>query len=199
VFYHDRLSIRGPVLEVNVNKSRIVFSLLLLSGLFALVAPLHADVLVWTLQGVTFNDGTTVTGSFDYNAASNTYTDWALVVSAASFMPAYEYLPNVDSGFVGIHSATQADFVAFPTPPPPSGRYLRLAFQNPLTDAGGTVDLAIIGSPAFECDNCANHRVITDGSVTASSSPVPEPVAFAPLSCGLLGLGIVARKLRRRG
>lgn len=148
-----------------------------------------ASALTWELVDVSLEDFTSVNGSFDYDAGSNTYANWNLSVVAGSFLPAYTYLPGQDGGFAGSPSATQVDFGAFPADPA-GGRYLRLAFQLPLTDAGGHIQLAL-DNLGFECDNCSQSRAIVGGAVTA----VPEPATWGLLG---LGLGVVAAARRRR-
>src|SRR2546423_1702207 len=111
------------------------FGLLLFVACSVASAPLHAGPILWQLVGVTFNDSATASGTFTYDSVTDTYSAWNISVTPGIFT-AYTYQPGVDSGFVGTHSASQVDFVAFP--PATSGRFIHLAFASPLSGAGGT-------------------------------------------------------------
>jgi len=150
--------------------------------------PSHAATLTWNLVGVTFDDGATASGSFDYDADTDTYSAWDIDVTPG-ILSAYNYLPGVDSGFVGIHSAGQVDFVAFP--PNTSGRYIRLVFDGALSNAGGTLDL-LTANESWECGNCNPMRFIREGQV--SSQQVPEPATIVLLSSSLLLAGLYRRR-----
>lgn len=168
-------------------KTRCFATWALAAGLMACAG--SASALTWELVDVSLDDLTGVTGSFDYDAGTNTHANRNLSVDAGSGLPAYTYKPGLDGGFAGSTSATQVDFVAFP-PVPVDGRYLRLSFQAPLTEAGGFVQLAL-DNLGFECDNCSLTRYIVGGAVAA----VSEPATWGLLS---LGLAVVAATARRR-
>jgi hypothetical protein len=152
--------------------------------------PVSANPIVWTLEGITFADGGTATGNFTYNAATDTYSNWNISVTAGPSFTAYTYQPVVDTGFLGIHSDLQVDFVAFP--PATSGRYIRLTFVGPLTDAGGAITLRTDLS-GYECNNCSVLRYITGGSVTTAPAAVPEPSTLVLSASGVLIGGLIKR------
>jgi len=173
------------------------FSLFL--ALFAAVMPLHAGV-VWQITGVTFDDGATASGIFAYAAGSNTYSAWDISVTVGPSFPAYHYLPNVDSGMIGIHDATVVDILAFSSTVPSGLRFVRLHFSNALTDAGGTVSLtanpAAYPFTSVERDNGQLRRFVTAGSITSiPESRTPEPSSLTLVGAVLaLGLAVVNRR-----
>ena len=83
--------------------SRVVslFALLMTAiAMFAQTA--QADPIVWTLEDLVFNDGTMVTGSFTYDAGTNTYSNWNISVNAVTTavfgFSTYTYSSGVDQG-----------------------------------------------------------------------------------------------------
>jgi hypothetical protein len=150
-----------------------------------------AQALTWELADVSFADNTLVSGTFDFDSSSNTYSNWNISVLAGIGLSAYTYSQGLDVGFAGTASAAAVDFVAFP--PDSTGRYLRLTFSSPLTNAGGFVPLQPNNS--FECDNCNISRPIVGGAVFAQA--VPEPGSWALFGLGLAAVGAVLRRQRR--
>lgn len=63
----------------SINSGLIMFGLTLLLAGGAKAVPV-----MWTLQGVTLTDGGTVTGSFTYDAASNTYSNVNIITTTGS-------------------------------------------------------------------------------------------------------------------
>ena len=59
--------------------------------------PLRAIPLTWTLHNVTFNDGGTASGTYVYDADTNTVSNINIVTTAGSAMPGATYT-NLSSG-----------------------------------------------------------------------------------------------------
>ena len=100
----------------------------------------------WTLQNVTLQPGAgTLSGTFVYDAVTNTYFDWSVLVQGAApfgivsetFTPVNSSLIIGTAFFFSIRDAT-------------TNQYLTLSFGGvtpmPLTDSGGTVILSTVGS-----------------------------------------------------
>lgn len=175
-----------------MNKKLHMAGLVLALGVLV-SAPAEAAFVTWNLENVSFVDGASASGSFRYDAGTNTYANWNISVTGG-VLSAYTYQPGVDFGGVGIHTNSDVDFVAFP--PGSRGRYIHLNFDGILTDLGGTVNLLSgVGqwtTTSFECGNCSPLRFLASGFVTTNA--VPEPAALALAGLGLAGLGFTRRR-----
>jgi hypothetical protein len=131
----------------------------------------HAVGIIWSLNGVTLDDGGTATGTFVFNADTSTVSNWNVSVSGGdtgTFSP-FTYSTGSSSFFFTI--ATWSPLDTFNFEENSSNRELRLTPIASLTNAGGTVpiDLATSsgGSGAVECFNCSPFRVIDAGSLVS--------------------------------
>ncbi|WP_296594866.1 PEPxxWA-CTERM sorting domain-containing protein [Phenylobacterium sp.] len=175
-------------------------------GAVALLTPglAQATPLTWTLNNAVFSDGGVATGSFVWDADTQTIGDYEFSVSggdtdtfpavsyesaSAPVNPSYQEFsdgPNTVRLYLFIRdaSATPRDF------------YLSVA--NELTDAGGTVGLDFVSAfAAGECYSCAPYRPFKSGTVTAQgiTGGVPEPATWALM---VMGFGSLGGALRRR-
>lgn len=159
-------------------------------------APGAVSALTWELVGVSFNDNTSVTGTFEYNGVGSCNSHSITVLAGSGFSD-YTYIypngPPNDQNFSDCVDASRpipsAIFVAFPSGS--QSRVVQLVFALPLTNAGGLVDL--VPTESFECNNCGPlFRHIVGGAVLAQV--VPEPGSWALFGLGLAVLGISWRR-----
>jgi hypothetical protein len=154
----------------------------------------QATPLTWTLTGVSFIDGATASGSFVFDAGTNTYLSWNITTTAtvdpllnggpSNALPGKTYSTNalgnaptsyyLNPSALGVLDAQDNKF--------------GLTFTTKLTDAGGVIALKP-GVRGYEF-NGFKTRNITAGSVTA----VPEPGTYALLLAGLAVVGLARRR-----
>ena len=153
----------------------------------------HASPVTWNLTGATFDDGTTATGSFVYDATTNTVSNWHVSTQTSPVLSAFTY-----DDTTSVSDYTAANHVAFRR----SDRYITMLFTGNMTDAGGSIDIALtpgggnILNGSYECSNCGSVRRFTDGAITASpAQAVPEPGTLA-LVVGVLPLVALVRRRR---
>ena len=142
----------------------------------------------WRLENVTFNTGATASGTFDYDASQNTYSNFNITVSNSPGNGTNTY------GFPNPRSSGSANFmnaVAELKPDLTGVKEIAFLFAAPLTDAGGTVDIQIVSlshqgncrdancrGPAGPIDFVQTGRVTTVQSpptiTSADNASVPE-------------------------
>lgn len=154
-----------------------------------LAAAAHAAPVTWTLTGVTFDDGSTVSGSFVYDAATNQYSNVAITTTAT---PNPVVPPNVTptpplpgdsyaniftcTGCTFAPSATSLRLLTQPQTNDQTGlNALRLKFPA-LTDAGGTVTLPLTDPaiPTFPASFEGACMGVTPPPVPASQCPTND-------------------------
>jgi hypothetical protein len=163
--------------------------------------------LTWAMAAL-FDDGGNATGTFTYDADTNTYLDFNISVAGGNTtsFPPFTYSPATSSA---TGSATGLNLFAVPSLF--LDRFLFMDFGNaqtgllqPLTDAGGFIPIMnplglggvaetnqlSITPPFFA------HRGFTEGFVLAS--PVPGPIAGAGLPGLILACGVLLALAQRR-
>ena len=174
----------------------------------------EATSIRWTLDGVTFNDGATASGSFDYDAVTQLIANLDITTSGVTpvFIDAHgsvsgghhwidlnaDYPPYPASGFAVLDVPEPADLTGM--------AFLALTFATPLTNTPGTIALGTNGGEGIcvnaNCSSGHYHRLFTAGSIIGTELPetgtqVPEPATITLVGAGLAA--VARRRLRAGG
>jgi len=161
---------------------------LALSGLSTFALPAAADEVTWDLSGITLNNGVAVTGSFVYDADTNTYSSINLA-TADGYTYTVDYTSNASALFADTGAANLTN-----TP------LLAMIFDDPLTDAGGTIDIDIAEEEKCDnadCSTATSGPYTYSGEIVAQASSVPEPATIPLVLTGLLVSGVAIARKRR--
>ena len=153
-----------------------------------------ADGITWNLSGVTFDDGGSASGSFVYDAPSNTFSAIDITTTAGSAFAGATY-----TGLSGAFGSSNTGMLLGPSGNLTDTALLFLMFGANLTNSGGTVPLNGVGEGTCDDADCFNStllRSITAGDVVGAVA-TPEPSAFLLVGTGLLALlaGAAIRKV----
>jgi hypothetical protein len=148
-----------------------------------------AGTIDFTLQGVTFDDGGTASGTFVVEAGTGMVESVDIATTAGGRLGGTTYTSV--SGQPSYFADTPNSFFS------QNGNYITLSFQHALTAAGADPIITAIGrfgiGQSFECNNCSTYRTVTGGQAFGVAIDVPEPVSLALLGSSLLSLALMCR------
>lgn len=173
--------------KLSVAASTVILTLSVSTG------SASAAGLTWTLNDVTFRDGGTATGSFTYDADTNTYSNISILTTVFEVLPVTDY----NQGSLLSGNPDTLDLANGGIAPPPNmplftNNILSLKFASSLTNNGGTVN--INGTEQFNSFFIltSSARSIVGGYVRAT--PVAVPVPGAVFGVIVAGSALVARQ-----
>lgn len=167
--------------------------------LAAMASGARADSVTWTFTDVTMADGGTASGSFIYDASTNTVTSIFITTTAGTDSSGATYRA-LDPGY-GPYDFDMA-FVIFPSLSDYTGTPA-LEFQTigdvPLTNAGGTIAVDVNEFTCTDaiCNTADEVRGSIDGAELVGTVNTPEASSIVLLGLGLLAVAAVGVSRRK--
>src|SRR5215469_4697722 len=158
-------------------KNRCILALLAILGNFTFAYSSHAVPMLFTLTGVTFNDGATATGSFAFNPTTGNFGSFLITTTTSGSNTGSTYSSLAGTSTFYLASPDAFIFDNFSV----DSHYLVFAFSGHITGPGVySLDIGVpngpdsfLGSGEF-VDASLDYRLVTGGSLTVTLQGVPE-------------------------
>lgn len=161
----------------SLPKTRSVLALLAILGSLTFAHSSHAVPMLFTLTGVTLNDGATATGSFAFNPTTGNFGAFLITTttSVSNSGSTYSSLAGTSTFYLASPDAFIFDNFSI------DSHYLVFAFSGHITVPGVyALDLGVpngpdsfLGSGEF-VDALLDYRLVTGGFLTVTLPGVPE-------------------------
>jgi hypothetical protein len=182
-----------------MTKGKLLFLLAFAAG------TMSAGPIVWNFNSILFGDGTTVTGSFTFNADTTAFSALNMTTSGGTSLPATSSwvfdtnnLPAAEQNASSVTGFEAVDALSGNE----TGAHVISLYSTlgPLmTNAGGTITLNFLRAGTCADAVCANLNLALNNSVSGSgqftSVATPEPSTWFT---GLLAFAVVFVAMRRR-
>ena len=159
------------------------------STLFA--SPASAATVTWTLENVLFAGGGSATGSYDYDASTNTFSNIHIVTThVGPFGATYGVPPGTGTSvFFDTVPQLLPDYTGSP-------RFL-FDLTSAMTDAAGVIPILVGEEAICSNANCSSGaiRVVVSGEVVATT---PLPAALPLFATGLGVMGLLGWRRKRK-
>ena len=190
--------------RVGRGAAAIIVSLTIFTSL-GLARSSHAVPMLFTLTGVTFNDGATATGSFAFNPTTGNFGSFLITTttSGSNTGSTYSSLAGTSTFYLASPDAFIFDNFSI------DSHYLVFSFSGHITGPGVyALDLGVPNGPGSFLDSgeyvnadfsTINYRLVTTGFLTVTGLSVPETGGtLLSLSIGVAVLGLVQFGLKRK-
>jgi hypothetical protein len=162
------------------------------------VAPAHAETISYTLDNIFLEDGTRMTGSFDWTYTAGDFEGGSGVFTAlvipwqpgGTLPPLQEPGMNLIIEFNQIEISLDGNFHDW-------GLNVNMKFVQPLSPTQASpLDL---GTSFFECcGNGFHDQPFVSGSINPVIAPVPTPSTYLLMALGITGLLIYRRSSNKQ-
>lgn len=177
-------------------------------GLSAIGTTANAVPVQWTLSGVVTGLGNSITGSFVFDADTNLYSKVSLVTSGGTWVPSTTWTYVVTNTI----SPSNSTFLQVVNAPASQTNLTGedtffMAFQNALTNTGGTVNMGYMAEGTCDVAGCWRLNTYPGPGITGNDTKaigafigvpvaaVPEPETYGMM---LAGLGVLVCLATRR-
>jgi hypothetical protein len=175
-------------------KTRCASVLIVILSSLAFARSSDATSMLFTLTGVTFNDGSTASGFFTFNSTNQIYGAFNIITSNSKSYTGSIYSPGMGTGTNFLSSPDAFIFDNFLV----DSHYLVLAFSGHIVDPGiyalepGVADgLGTFSWSGEFVDTALDYRLITGGFLTVAVT-LPPPVPETGGTLLSLVIGIIA-------